>query len=263
VVQEKEAVVDHIIEGSNTENLGRVIRHGRGDAPISLNIGGKEYLTLRSTVNSNPVLADHVARALRNGETTKNGAIFIDRDSAHFGFILQYLRNRMEMLSYTSKSTASFPSLSLQKKFTETYVELPEDPKILRDLYIESSYYRIPELQEALTRTGWVVRVMDLFTNTGNPFDTAAKWVSRIRNFAVAFATFGTLGTTVLIAIKHDFDEFADNLGQKIGIKKKRREEPDESGILYSVGLLKKEEKDRQPGLEEVLKEAAKALEKK
>jgi hypothetical protein len=33
-----------------------------------------------STVNSNPVLADHVARA----EITKNGAVFIDQDPKHF-----------------------------------------------------------------------------------------------------------------------------------------------------------------------------------
>jgi hypothetical protein len=259
----EERTADDLIEGSTTENLGSVVRHGRGDAHIILNIGGTEFQTLRSTVNSNPVLADHVARALKNKETTMAGAIFIDRDPTHFGFILQYLRNRADMLSYTN---SPFSALSM-KKFTETYVDLPQDRKVMRDLYLEATYYRLPELQEALTRTGWLVNIMDLLTNSGNPFDAAAKWMARLRNFAVLFATFGTLGTTSLIAIKHDFEEMASNVGQKLGITKKEEEvKKDESGgIFEAVGLRKKEIKEEikhQHGLEEVLREAATALEK-
>ena len=57
-----------------------VVRHGPGDGCITLNVGGKEFQTLRSTVFANEVLAKHVVRAEANQEITKSGAVFIDRD---------------------------------------------------------------------------------------------------------------------------------------------------------------------------------------
>lgn len=68
---------------SSSENelpVASIPRHGPGDACITLNVGGTEFHTLRSTVFSNRVLADHVTRAETNKEITKNGAVFIDRD---------------------------------------------------------------------------------------------------------------------------------------------------------------------------------------
>jgi hypothetical protein len=76
-----------------------VTRHGTGDGIICLNVGGTEFLTLRSTIASNSVLADHVRRAEANLELTREGAIFIDRDPCQFDIILQHLRNKVEGLS--------------------------------------------------------------------------------------------------------------------------------------------------------------------
>ena len=217
VVEAKE-VNPAILEGSNEKNLGNVVRHGPGDAFITLNVGGKEFYTLRSTVNSNPVLADHVARAEANQEMTKAGAVFIDRDPTHFGFILQYLRNRVEMLNH--KETPS-STLSLAK-FTQMNCQLPKDisREALRDLYNEATYYRIPELQQVLTKTGWFVNVMDV-VGAENPFDMAIKWLTRVRNFLLTFGTVGGLGGTILVTMQQDFDALLKTLGLR-----KKDEEP-------------------------------------
>jgi hypothetical protein len=54
---------------------------------------------LRSTINTSSVLANHVARAEANAEITDKGAVFINRNPAHFGIILQYLWNNVESLN--------------------------------------------------------------------------------------------------------------------------------------------------------------------
>lgn len=189
--------------------LGNVVRHGTGDACITLNVGGTEFLTLRSTVASNAVLADHVARAEANHELTKSGAVFIDRSPDHFATILAYLRNRVELLSYnhsvwTGAAGGAFQSLAMQKTlsskvFKEVHVKLPNDKEVLRDLYIEASYYRIPELQETLCHTGWLVSLAGMFNNGGgNPFDAARTMALRLRSFLVLF------GGSTIVAVNDD-----------------------------------------------------------
>lgn len=76
-----------ILEGPDTYSLGTIHRHGAGDATITLNVGGKEFHTLRSTVNANAVLSTLVVRAEQNKELTKGGAVFVDRDPAHFEIV--------------------------------------------------------------------------------------------------------------------------------------------------------------------------------
>ena len=84
------------------EQTSRIIsRHGVGDGVITLNVGGKNFLTLRSTINQNAVLTEYVTRAEANKELTQE-AVFIDRDPKHFGMILSYLRNKADGLSKTS-----------------------------------------------------------------------------------------------------------------------------------------------------------------
>ena len=79
---------------SSSATAPNIVRHGPGDGVIVLNVGGKEFLTLRSTVELNPVLRGYVHRAQANKEFVKgDSAIFIDRDPSHFGLILQHLRN--------------------------------------------------------------------------------------------------------------------------------------------------------------------------
>lgn len=108
---------------SNTESLGEIVRHGKGDAYITLSVSGTEFHTLRSTINSNAVMADHVARAEANAEITHKGAVFIDRDPAQFGIILQYLRNSVESLNNSSSH-----GVFVANK-TQTYLQLPRTSK--------------------------------------------------------------------------------------------------------------------------------------
>lgn len=238
-----------ILEGSIGKNLGQVHRHGKGDAIITLDVGGKEFRTLRSTVNSNPVLADHVARAEANRQKSSSGAVFIDRDPTHFGFILTYLRNKVEMLSYAQHSSISL------RKFSATYARLPQDRDVLSDLYIEASYYRIKELQELLTRTGWFIKLVDVL-GAGNPFDAATKWMSRLRNLMVAFTAFGSLGGTVLLTMQYDFDLFL----RAIGLREKKKEESKGGNysILEALKLAKKPTKKEPPSIIEAIEAISK-----
>jgi hypothetical protein len=170
-----------MIQGSNTESLGEIVRHGKGDAYITLSVGGTEFHTLRSTISISAVLADHVARAEANAEITHKGAVFIDRDPAQFGIILQYLRNNVESLN-SSSSHRVFATCK-----TQTYLQLPKDLDKLNDLYTEASYFRMPELQKALCEQNWLVNLTQLFGG-GNPFTAASKTFARLRAILVALS---------------------------------------------------------------------------
>jgi hypothetical protein len=186
-----------VVQGTNSASLGTFDRHGPGDAFISLCVGGKEFYTLRSTVNSNAVLADHVARAEANKEITKDGAVFIDRDPAQFWYILQFLRNKVELISYSCQGKSCGP---LSKSYIKTnYVQLPSEGKVLRDLYVEATYYCIPELQKALVSQKWVVNLASAASGTsGNPFDKASRYIETLRRSL--FAAGGLFGTFTLSA---------------------------------------------------------------
>lgn len=132
---------------------------------MALNVGGKEFYTLRSTVMSNAVLVDHVAWNKANNEVSKNGAVFIDRDPSQFSFILGQLRNRME------SSTVKYFDKASKPEFTKAYVELPKDPQVLRDLNVEAAFYRIPELQSALKEESEFVTLASVVNKRWNPFD--------------------------------------------------------------------------------------------
>jgi BTB/POZ domain len=194
--------------GSISRSMGKVDRHGPGDGCITLNVGGQEFYTLRSTVASNAVLSDHVARALANKEVMRDGSVFIDRNPEHFGFILQYLRNRVELLSYAKGSTMS------TKKFTSDYVQLPHDDKVLQDLYIEAMYYRIDELRDKLTNQNMMVRFTSIFSGAAsNPFDTASKWLVRIRAIILMVGAAGGIAGTTMIAAQRKLDQVAKVVG--------------------------------------------------
>jgi hypothetical protein len=187
-------------------------RHGPGDGVLRLNVGGTEFITLRSTVNSNPVLFDRVASAEANTEVLHNGAVFIDRDPKHFGIILQHLRNRVEMLSYYSQGKQKIVPMA-NKAFTDTYIQLPEDDAILRDLYLEATYFRIPELQAALYEKNWLVKVMSVFAGGKNPFDMATRWLAWLRGALIAFGSLGTIGGTVFVTMKHNMETALQTVG--------------------------------------------------
>ena len=200
--------------GSATKSLGSIVRHGAGDTCIVLNVGGTEFITLRSTVASNAVLADHVARAEANQEllmhNTTSG-VFIDRDAKHFGFILQYLRNQVELehsnlpRAFSETTTSSRMTSLLASWKTQSYMpQLPKDSKVLAELYVEATYYRIAELQNALhEQSAWTKFVTLLGLSKvgglhGNPFVRASQLLGQARMALVALGTLTAAGTMAL-----------------------------------------------------------------
>lgn len=194
-----------LLEGSDTLSLGTIQRHGTGDAVITLNVGGKEFTTLRSTVNSNSVLADHVARAETNKELTKTGAVFIDRDPAHFDIILKHIRNRVEVLPTTS-SSMNWMSFTQQN-----LLPAKADDTFLREMYIEATYYKIPELQQALTEKNFLAKLCRMAGITRNPFDAVRQFIEQLRRWLVIIPTLSVAGVTV--AVQNDVDAFLKAIG--------------------------------------------------
>lgn len=168
-----------------TDNLLQHIqRHGRGDAVITLNVGGKEFHTLRSTVAACAVLAEHVSRAEANDEFTHGGkAVFVDRDPTHFHLILGHLRNKVEGLSY----------YKAKHKAKANHVQLPKDITALRDIYVEATHYGIRELQADSCQQNLMVNIMGVITGGSNPFDTTAKMIQQLRRGLVTIGGMGTL----------------------------------------------------------------------
>ena len=193
-----------------------VCRHGRGDAVILLNVGGQEFSTLRSTVATNPVLAEYVARAEANqefmgskgGGSKSSAAVFVDRDPTYFPLILNHLRNKVEGLSYysnlsnSSSSSSSSTASSLAKKKlhlakpTTYHVQLPKDIRALRDIYVEASHYRIPELEKASCKENFMVSLVGIFGGSSNPFDQANQLFQMVRRGLVAAGSIGTVAFT-------------------------------------------------------------------
>lgn len=166
-----------------------IARHGKGDGVVVLDVGGKEFKTLRSTVESNSVLSTLVARAEANAELTQGGkAIFIDRDPKHFGIILQHLRNKVDGLSYGGIGRL-LPS-SHSKTMAIATVQLPAEKEALRDIFMESQYYDIKELQQSACGQSLLTALMQNFG--GNPFDEASKFLLRLKRGIIA--TVGLLG---------------------------------------------------------------------
>ncbi|GKY93075.1 hypothetical protein MPSEU_000275800 [Mayamaea pseudoterrestris] len=200
-----EASDTSLVKGTNSLSLGTITRHGTGDGCINLSVGGTKFTTLRSTVNGCAVLGDHVARAELNKEIMLDGAIFIDRDSKHFGFILQYLRNRADGVQSSCSSTHQ-----LKKTYdaAKTALVLPKDHKILQELYAEAVYYRLDDLASTLSSTNIFVKLMGIFVGN-NPFSEASKFFARLRTTMLAVGTVGT----VSLGAKQDLNWLLKPLG--------------------------------------------------
>jgi BTB/POZ domain len=195
-------------------------RHGKGDAVITLNVGGKEFSTLRSTVASNQVLAEHVARAEANQEFTHGGcAIFIDRDPTHFPLILNHLRNKVSGLSYYSCSSSkkmtamqAMRNNHTRKKKGDYHVQLPKDISQLRDIYVEAQHYQIYELEAASCEQNMIVTILSALGGGGggsNPFDQATKLLQNLR---VGLLTFGGVSTVAIGSQNTDWNKTMSSL---------------------------------------------------
>lgn len=165
-----------------------VLRHGEGDGVIILNVGGKKFLTLRSTIMQNNVLAEYVIRAEANKELAQD-AVFIDRDPKHFGMILSYLRNKADGLSNSGLTASLRSKVSKGLSAAET-VFLPEDQQSLQEMYYESLHYQISELTTYICTKGFFVKYLQMF-GIKNPFQMAASAL------AVGKRVFIFLGTVV------------------------------------------------------------------
>ena len=159
-----------------------VPRHGGGDGVIELNVGGKTFLTLRSTLNGSPVLSEYVARAEANAECMKGGAVFVDRDPAQFALILNHLRNKAEGISY-------------HRKNLNRTVQLPNDKGELRDVYMEASHFGLTELSKRACGVGFTVSMAALLS-AGNPFDAASKALTTARNACASLLGLGVVAAS-------------------------------------------------------------------
>jgi hypothetical protein len=172
------------------------VRHGPGDGVIKLNVGGTEFVTLRSTVESNVVLSEYVARAQANGESLDK-SVFIDRDPQHFGLILAFLRNKIEGIAYnTNYSKMGIKTLSKKPK----YLRLPDDEGVMQDLFVEAQHYQIKELQSQLCEASFLTLI---FSRTGgNPFEAVQNFVKYFRRVSLTLVGSGGIMTAML----QDFD---------------------------------------------------------
>ncbi|KAL3766924.1 hypothetical protein ACHAWO_008645 [Cyclotella atomus] len=176
-----------------------ITRHGAGDGVITLNVGGKNFLTLRSTISQNAVLSEYVARAEANKELAQE-AVFIDRDSKHFGVILSYLRNKADGILNQSLSTRLLKKVNDGLSAAET-VYLPQDQQSLQELYYESLHYDIQELASYICTKGFFVKYLQMF-GAKNPFQMAASALAVGRRILVFIGTVvtGVGGWTVVQA---------------------------------------------------------------
>jgi len=155
-------------------------RHSVGDAVITLDVGGKEFKTLRSTCNSNPVLWSCVERAERNSEFTSKGAVFIDRDPTHFSIILSHLRNRSDSLSSVSQDKHS------------TLLKVNEgDLATMQEIFLEAKYFQVKEIEALTCGTGFMTNVFRMLNIASNPFDAVDKLVKRTRTLLLSIGTTG------------------------------------------------------------------------
>ena len=169
-----------------TTAIPTIIRHGKNDGVLTLNVGGKNFQTLRSTIQQNEVLREYVLRAETNNEIiSKDNAIFIDRDPKHFDMILSYLRNKADGI-VRHKTFKSIPS-------STSSILLPKDSKTLTELYFESIHYRIPELTDRICSQQFLGRIFELFGST-NPVQQATALLARGKSMLIAF---GGVATTL------------------------------------------------------------------
>lgn len=189
-------------DAATTTSLEGVVRHGPGDGIICLDVGGKHFYTLRSTIASNPVLTDIVARAEANGELTSAGhAVFVDRDPKHFHTILTYLRNESEGLSFTKKTPF---------KTKHHRVQLPGDKSQLADLYVEATYFQIEPLKDALCHHSLFTLAASAVSGGSNPFSTVADGMKSLRRVAFGLAGVGSISIPSLVKNKDDNKEQAE-----------------------------------------------------
>lgn len=178
------------------QELSCITRYGAHDSIVTLDVGGKQFKTLRSTVECNKVLRKLVDRAISNSE----GVVFVDRDPTHFGIILQHLRNQADGIYYESMGTKT------------TTVQLPRDSSKLSDIFVECNYYGLSELQHNLCKTSLLTMLLE-YTGGGNsnPFEDSFKLMQRFKVGLVSL--FGVVGISNIDSL---VDQLPDDMKKAI-----------------------------------------------
>ncbi|KAK3234008.1 hypothetical protein CYMTET_55721 [Cymbomonas tetramitiformis] len=162
----------------------------KNDAIVKINVGGKDFTTLRSTISLSPTLDAAVTASEVNPALTQGGAVFIDRDPKVFHLVLMHLRNK--------KANLTWPSKLKRAGVTETTVELEDKSWYeLRDLFVEAQYYQLPSLVEQTHRTTFTLGVWRRLS-IGSP-------VEAFRNVKVVAAVIGgTFGLSTLMGTRNE-----------------------------------------------------------
>jgi len=166
-------------------SLGWIVRHGPSDGVVTLDVGGTTFHTLRSTLVSSRVLAELYANSKLYQRHLEDDKLFIDRDAATFHLVLTYLRNRLEDLSHASTFLKTPSSLNNYLK-KETFVDLPQDHKILREVYLESVFFGLDDFRDEICSKSLFIRLSSWFSGGKNPFDQLAQSVRAARRVAVS-----------------------------------------------------------------------------
>lgn len=170
-----------------------IVRHSELDKVVTLNVGGKEFVTLRSTIQMNPVLYNRVLKAEANNELIK-GAVFVDRDPTHFGTILQHLRNVADSITLSSTTNKNAWLNLLSSSRNEVNIQIPESRARLRELFIEARYFKIKELEDVLAGYDlytWLASVVS--GKATNPFHSALNALKVARRTLLTTGGLGIL----------------------------------------------------------------------
>ena len=116
-LQVSQDIIDHIVDQQN---------------PVTLEVGGEKFRTQTATlVKYTDSIFPKLVKALQERTPDKNNrTIFIDRDSKHFKFILNYIRQGPSVMKGTT----------LNSEDVNEY--------FLTEIIDEIRYYRLPELEQ-------------------------------------------------------------------------------------------------------------------
>jgi BTB/POZ domain len=185
--------------------MAQITRHGLGDGVITLNVGGKEFITLRSTAQMNPVLWNHVIKAELNQEFTK-GAIFIDREASNFGLILQHLRNKADSV----QGSHGIEKLNFLAGKTSV-------------LFIEARYYQLKELEDFLCGYDIYTRMASMVGGgSANPFSAMSELFKTGRRMLIATGGTGLFLGAVNEDLRKKVANFYRDLKFLVGVEQEK-----------------------------------------